>query len=406
PSGTYRGPSQYEATFFRERMIDRAARELGADPAELRRSNLVPVTAMPFRVDLGEGNDPILYDAGDFGAVLDTLLARGEYTRVAEEAKRRRAAGDAVGVGVAAHVEEGAFGRYEYARIVAAGDRRYVLYVGVASLGQGVRTALAQIAADELKVPFEWLEVVHQDTDLVPQGFGAYASRTTVVGGGAVIGAAAELRRNALDAAAERLEIAASDLELLPGGLVRPRGQPSGGVTVAELRCEGAFRYEHPAPTFDMGATMALVGVDPDTAAVSLQRLVVCQDVGRMVNPQLVDGQFVGGAAQGVAGTLLERFAYDESGQPLVTSFMDYLMPTSVEVPPIDTVALELPHHDPATAHPLGVKGSGEAGVVSTGAAIANAVADALGGAEHRLTTLPLRPEMLRRKPYVIRSAF
>ena len=115
-----------------------------------------------------------------------------------------------------------------------------------------------------------------------------------------------------------------------------------------------------------------------------------------MVNPQLVDGQFVGGAAQGMAGTLLERFAYDESGQPLVTSFMDYLMPTAAEVPPIDTVALELPHHDPATAHPLGVKGSGEGGVVSTGAAIANAVADALGGAEHRLTTLPLRPEMLQ----------
>lgn len=396
PSGTYRGPSQYEATFFRERMIDRAARELGADPAELRRRNLVPVTAMPFRVDLGEGNDPILYDAGDFGAVLDTLLARGEYVRVAEEARRRRAAGEAVGVGVATHVEEGAFGRYEYARIVATGDRRYVLYVGVASLGQGVRTALAQIAADELRVPFAWVEVVHQDTDLVPQGFGAYASRTTVVGGGAVIGAAAELRRNVLDAAAERLEIAACDLELLPGGIVRPRGQPSGGVPVAELGCEGAFRYEQPAPTFDMGATMALVTVDPDTGAVSLQRLVVCQDVGRMVNPQLVDGQFVGGAAQGMAGTLLERFAYDESGQPLVTSFMDYLMPTAAEVPPIDTVALELPHHDPTTAHPLGVKGSGEGGVVSTGAAIANAVADALGGAEHRLTTLPLRPEMLQ----------
>ena len=397
PSGTYRGPSQYEATFFRERMIDRAARELGADPVQLRRRSLVPVETLPFRIDLGEGNEPIVYDAGDFVAVLDSVLERGEYERVADEARQRRAAGEPVGVGVATHVEEGAFGRYEYARIVTAGDRHFVLYVGVASLGQGVRTALGQIAADELQVPFEWVEVVHNDTDLVPEGFGAYASRTTVVGGGAVIGAAGELRRNALDAAAERLEIATSDLELVPGGIVRPRGQPSGGVALSELGCEGAFRYEQTAQTFDMGATLALVRVDPDTGGVSLQRLVVCQDVGRMVNPQLVDGQFVGGAAQGIAGALLERFAYDETGQPLVTSFMDYLMPTAGEVPPIDAVALELPHHDPSTAHPLGVKGAGEGGVVSTGAAIANAVADALGVEHDQVMTLPLRPETVRK---------
>lgn len=396
PSGTYRGPSQYEATFFRERMIDRAARRLGHDPAQLRKRNLVPLEKLPFQIEMGEGNGPIDYDAGDFGAVLDHLLAEGDYVQVAEEARRRRAAGEAVGVGVATHVEEGAFGRYEYARIVAAGERRFVLYVGVASLGQGVRTALGQIAADQLQIPREWLEVIHQDTDLVPQGFGAYASRTTVVGGGAVIGAAAELRRNALELASERLEIAPTDLELLPGGVVRPRGQPGAGLTLAELQCEGAFRYEQPAPTFDMGATMAVVEVDRETGAVSVRRIVVCQDVGRMVNPQLVDGQFVGGAAQGTAGALLERFAYDESGQPLVTSFMDYLMPTAAEIPPVDTVALELPHHDPETEHPLGVKGAGEGGVVSTGAAIANAVADALG-AEHDLAShLPLRPETVR----------
>ena len=326
-------------------MIDRAARQLGADPAQLRRRNLVPVEAMPFRMDLGDDDGPILYDAGDFNAVLDTLLARSEYGRAAGEAKRRRAGGEAVGVGMATHVEEGAFGRYEYARIVPASEEHYVLYVGVASLGQGVRTALGQIAADELQVPFEWVEVVHNDTDLVPQGFGAYASRTTVVGGGAVIGAAAELRRNALDAAAERL-----DRGLRPGTRARrdraPPRPPSGGVTLSVLGCEGAFRYEQPAPTFDMGATMAFVSVDRETGGVSLERLVVCQDVGRVVNPQLVDGQLVGGAAQGIAGTLLERFAYDESGQPLVTSFMDYLMPTAAEVPLVDAVALELPHHD------------------------------------------------------------
>jgi CO/xanthine dehydrogenase Mo-binding subunit len=395
PSGTYRGPSQYEAAFFRERMVDRAAVALGVDPARLRRRNMVPVESMPFRVDLGEGNDPVVYDAGDFGVVLDTMLARSEYDRLVDEAARRREAGEAVGVGLSAHVEEAAFGRYEYARIVPMSERRYVLYVGVASLGQGVRTAMAQILADQLQVPFDWIEVVHQDTDLVPQGFGAYASRTTVVGGGAVVGAAADLRRRALDVAAERLEISTADLEILPGGVIRPRGQPSGGLTLAELGCEGSFRYEQPSTTFDMGAMLALVRVEPCTHAVKLLRLVICQDVGQMVNPQIVDGQVVGGAAQGIAGTLLERFAYDEAGQPLVTSFMDYLMPTAAEIPPIDTVALELPHHDPATAHPLGVKGCGEGGVVGAGAAIANAVSDALGTAA-RVTSLPLRPDVVR----------
>jgi carbon-monoxide dehydrogenase large subunit len=177
---------------------------------------------------------------------------------------------------------------------------------------------------------------------------------------------------------------------------VRPRGQPSGGLTLSVLGCEGTFRYEQPAPTFDMGATMAFVSVDRETGGVSLEHLVVCQDVGRVVNPQLVDGQLVGGAAQGIAGTLLERFAYDESGQPLVTSFMDYLMPTAAEVPLVDAVALELPHHDPATEHPLRVKGCGEGGIVSTGAAVANAVADALGTEHDQVMALPLRPELVR----------
>ena len=147
---------------------------------------------------------------------------------------------------------------------------------------------------------------------------------------------------------------------------------------------------------FDMGAMLASVHVDPDTSDVSVRRLVVCQDVGRRVNPLIVDGQLVGGAVQGLGGSLLERFAYDESGQPLAASFMDYMLPTAVEAPPVDAIALELAHHDPATEHPLGVKGAGEGGIVGAGAAIANAVADALGAAGDAITGVPLGPDAIR----------
>ena len=147
---------------------------------------------------------------------------------------------------------------------------------------------------------------------------------------------------------------------------------------------------------FDMGAMLASVAVDPDTGDVAVRRLVVCQDVGRRVNPALVDGQLVGAAVQGLGGSLLERFAYDESGQPLATSFMDYMLPTAAESPPIDAIALELAHHDPATEHPLGVKGAGEGGIVGAGAAIANAVADALGAGGDRVMTVPICPDAIR----------
>jgi carbon-monoxide dehydrogenase large subunit len=396
PSGTYRGPSQYESAFFRERMVQRGASALGVDPAELRERNLIRVASLPLKIELGEGHAPITYDGGDFAKVFSAVLEKADYPRLRDQAQAARRAGELVGVGLSVHVEEGAFGRYEYARIVPVEERHYVAYVGIASLGQGVRTALAQIAAEHLRVPYDWIEVVHNDTDLVPEGFGAYGSRTTVVGGGAVVGAAGDLREKALAAASERLEIDPRDLELIPGGIIRPRGQPSGGLALAELGCEGYCRYEQAVQMFDMGAMLALVRVDPETAGVAVQRLVVSQDVGRRVNPAMVDGQLVGGAVQGLGGTLLERFAYDESGQPLAASFMDYMLPTAAEAPPIDPVALELPHLDPETEHPLGVKGAGEGGIVGAGAAIANAVADALGAAGDRVMQVPLGPDQVR----------
>jgi carbon-monoxide dehydrogenase large subunit len=250
------------------------------------------------------------------------------------------------------------------------------------------------VVADALQVPLEEVEISHRDTDLVPLGFGAYASRTTIIGGGAVVGAAEDLKRKAIAAAAERLEIAESDLEAGPGAVVAPRGNPSRGIPMAELGCTGEHRFDKPLPTFDMGACVAEVAVDRETGAVRVERMVVCQDIGTAVNPRLVDGQLVGGAAQGVGGTLFEELAYDPAGQPLATSFMDYLMPTAAEVPPVDTVQLDLPHWDEATGNPLHAKAAGEGGIIGSGAAIANAVADAVGD-NVGLSRLPLTPSAL-----------
>lgn len=394
PSGTYRAPCQYEAAFFRERMIDRLASALELDPAKLRSRNLIRAEAMPYRMELSGIEPPVIYDNGDFAEVVATLIARSSYERLRADAAERRARGELVGIGMAAYVEETAFGRHEYAWIVPGDSGGWVAHVGIASLGQGVRTALAQVVADQLQVDIGEVEISHRDTDLVPQGFGAYGSRTTIVGGGAVVGAAADLKRKAFTAAAERLEIAESDLEFAPGAVVQPRGNPSRGMPIAELGCTGHHRFDKPLPSFDMGACLAQVAVDRDTGAVAVMRMLVCQDIGQAVNPQLVDGQLVGGAAQGVGGALFEELAYDPMGQPLATSFMDYLMPTAAEVPPVDTVQLDLPHWDEETANPLGVKAAGEGGIVGSGAAIANAVADAVGD-DAALSRLPLTPDAL-----------
>ncbi len=394
PSGTYRAPCQYEAAFFRERMVDRLAQALGSDPAELRRRNLVQVDAMPYRMELTGVSPAVVYDNGDFPQVVDALVDGAAYARLRDDARTRREHGRLAGVGTAAYVEETAFGKYEYAWVEPREAAGWVAHVGIASLGQGVRTALAQVVADALGVRLDEVEISHRDTDLVPQGFGAYASRTTIVGGGAVVGAVEDLKRKALTAAAERLEIAEDDLEVAPGAVVQPRGNPGRGIPIRELGCTGEHRFEKPLPTFDMGACLAEVEVDAETGAVAVLRMVVCQDIGQAVNPQLVDGQLVGGAAQGVGGTLFEELAYDPQGQPLATSFMDYLMPTATEVPRVQTIQLNLPHWDHSTGNPLGAKAAGEGGIVGSGAAIANAVADALGD-DAVLSRLPLRPDAI-----------
>lgn len=376
PVGTYRGPGMTEATFVRERMLDVVAAELGVDPIDLRRRNLVPAARMPFTYDLGPGVPPIVYGSGDFPGFFERLLDAADLDGL----RALRSAGggtDArVGIGVATMVETGGVGPFEEASLEASSDGSVVVRAGVASLGQGIETGLAQIAADELGVDIARVVVHHHDTDDVESGFGSFASRSIVVAGNAVAVAARTLRSRA--AAIVGVDAGSFDGELEFATL----------VSLGEVR--GRFDREH--PTFAFGAALSLVAVNSETGRVTPLRHVVAQDVGRVVNPAIVHGQLAGAAAQGIAGALFEELPYDDDGNPLAVSLADYAMPTMAELPPIDTVAIESVVRD----NPLGVKGAGEGGICSAPAAVANAVADALGSAGLAVDRLPLLPARVR----------
>jgi len=393
PAGTYRGPGQYEPAFIRERMVDRLAARLGLDPAEMRRRNLVPVEQMPYTVAMGESEPDVVYDTGDFPYLFGRLLEEAGYDDLRARIEARREAGEAVGLGVAAYVEAGAIGGEEWARIEARGDGRFVVHAGIASVGQGIATALSQIAADALAVPIDAIEVSHADTDAVLEGRGAFSSRSVVFGGSAVLGAAEDLLRNVRAAAAAELG-ADPDAVEVAGGVVRERARPERTVPLGALRCEGRHHFRKSERSWSMGAALAVASVDPATAAATVERCLVACDVGRAINPQIVHAQIVGAAAQGIAGALLEELRHDAEGQPLTTSFMDYLMPTAVEIPEIVPIVLELEQHRKESANPLGAKGAGEAGIVGIGAAVAGAVADATGDAA-AVSELPARPDRI-----------
>ena len=380
PVGTYRGPGMTEATFVRERMLDVVAGRLGIDPLDVRRRNFVRPDQMPYVYDLGPAAPPIVYDSGDFPAFFERIVAAAGVTEAEPTARRPADAAGRVGLGVAASVELGAIGPFEDASVEVVGDGSAVVRAGVGSLGQGIETALAQIAADALGLDDERVDVRFRDTDDVGSGFGSFASRSTVVAGNAV-GAACDAL---VHAAAARLGVAAADVTL-EGGVARS-GERS--VTLSTFG-EVTARYEKTVPSYSFGASVSVVSVEAETGRVTPIRHVVGADVGRAVNPALVEGQLAGAALQGIAGALLEELVYDEDGQPLSVSFADYLLPTVAEAPEIVPIVIESIVAD----NPLGLKGAGEAGIVSAGAATANAVAAALGAAGENVDTLPLTPE-------------
>jgi carbon-monoxide dehydrogenase large subunit len=339
---------------------------------------------------------PVSYTEGDYEETFERLLAHVDYDALRADVDRRKSEGETVGLGVATFIEMGNPGIFEQSRAVAEDDGTFTLHVGIASVGQGVETVLSQVAADTLGVPLDRITVSYHDTDVVPEGQGAFSSRATVWGGHAIAGAIQDMISRARPVAAERLGVPADELRVEAGVLVHESGA---SATLAELGVQGEYRYEPgEASHILMGANVGIVAVDADSGEVAIERLAISYEVGKAINPLTLEGQIRGAAAQGIGGTLLEEFAYDAEGQPLATSFMDYAMPTAAEIPDVDVVIVELGETSPDS--PLaGAKGGGEGGIIAIGGTLTNAIADALGPDVGSLTTLPLTPERLYRDP-------
>jgi CO/xanthine dehydrogenase Mo-binding subunit len=407
PCGTYRGPGRYEATFAREHLLDVAAAELGVDRLELRRINLLDRSEIPHVRQMRTLGTEVVLDAGDYEGLLDKALRHSGFADWEKEAQELRAQGRPVGTGIGYFLEKSGLGPYEEAAIEVDPTGSVRVLTGGTSLGQGIETVLAQIAADQLSIPPEEIEVVHTDTDLMPDGVGSWASRSTVVGGNAVMLAARATAEKALRVAAEMLEASTANLRL-ESGQVRVASSPGKSLSLGEIAaaCEpyssaaigetpglGArrtFSVDH--MTYPYGVHLAQLEIDPETGGVEIRRYFIAYEVGRAVNPALVEGQLIGGAAQGIGGALFEEFRYDGSGQPLAATFIDYLEPTAAEVPRVETLICE---DAPSPDNPLGLKGAGEGGTVGCGAAVTSAIEDALGmpGA---ITALPVSPDRIR----------
>ena len=407
PCGTYRGPGRYEATFARERLLDAAADELQIDRLALRRRNLLTQDDLPHHRDLPVLGHPVEIDAGDFAGLLDAALEHSGYEEWVREAAEARARGRAVGTALAYFLEKSGGGGFERARVSVDERGRVRVVAGGATLGQGIETVLAQVTADQLGVDPADIEVTVGDTELVSAGGGSWASRSTIFSGGAVRLAAEATAERARSVAAELLEAAPEDV-VLTGGRAQVAGSKDRSVALGEIAaaCDAASagrRGDEPgltaartfvdAPmTYPYGVHLGQVEVDPATGGVRVLRYFIAYEVGRAINPAMVEGQLRGGAAQGLGGALMEAFRYDASGQPQCTSFMDYLIPSAAEVPAVGTHVRE---DAPSPGNPLGTKGAGEGGVDGAGAVIAAAVEDALG-VSRAIAAVPVVPERVR----------
>ncbi len=393
PAATYRAPGRFESTFVRERLMDAVADRLGIDPVEVRRRNLVSADEMPYTIAFDEPHvENLELDSGDFEALMDKALAAIGWQELQHDLARRREAGELVGAGIGVFVEESGRGPRDGARIRIEDSGEVELVTGGASVGQGFETIMAQICAEALGIDYRRVRVIHGQTERIPYGIGAHAARASVMTGSAVHATALKLRGIALDAAAELLQTPAEALDILDG-IVIQRDRPDGpSIALADiarrmesapartdqetagLSAEDFFNTDH--TTFPYGVHLAVVRIDRDTAQVAVERFMVAYDVGRAVNPMLIEGQLVGGCIQGLGGALLEEFVYDEGGQPLAANLADYLMLTSCEAPRVEVVLTE---DAPSPHNPLGLKGAGEGGINGVGAAIAGAIDNAIG---------------------------
>jgi carbon-monoxide dehydrogenase large subunit len=413
PNAPYRGAGRPETVFAMDRAVDRLARELSMDPAELRRRNYIRADELPydFGMPYRDGN-PLVYDSGDFPAALEAALEASGYAEFRREQDGLRARGVHRGIGLSGYVEGTAIGPFEGVTVKIDLSGRALVATGAVNSGQGHETSFAQVAADALGIPIEWVTVVGGDTAAVPFGVGTFASRSAVTAGSSIVDACAQVKATLVAAAAALLEASAADVEI-EDGQAFVRGAPGSAVPLARVVQASiptfarpgvatpdfeASAYHHvPTVTYASAVHVAQVEVDVGTGHVRLLKYLVAHDCGKVINPTIVEGQVHGGVAQGVGGALYEEMVYDDQGQLLTGSLMDYLVPTAMELPPIDTVHLEYP----SPRNPLGIKGLGEGGAISPPAAIANAIEDALQPFGVKITQTPVSParvlELIRR---------
>ena len=409
PAATYRAPARFETTFVRERLVDAVAQRLGMDANDVRRRNAIAPDEMPYHRPLEVIGEEIEHDSGDYVGLLDELTAALDWEKLKSELARRRAAGEAVGAGFAMFVEKSGLGPADGVRIEVDNAGMVELITGGASIGQGFETVMAQVCAETLGVDYRRVRVTHGQTDRIAYGIGAHASRATVMTASATRNAALKLREKALDMAAELMQARTDALDILDGRVVRKDAPQGASMTLGEIAdhlaptsktlgerapglcAEGWFRTAH--QVYPYGIHFAVVQVDRETGGVAVERYVIAYDIGRAINPALVEGQIVGGFAQGLGGALMEEFTFNERGDPLATTFADYLMPSVRETPAVDVILRE-DYRSPL--NPLGIKGAGESGITGVGAAIASAIDDAIGlpGA---VTALPVTPQRLKR---------
>ncbi|MBC7583242.1 MAG: xanthine dehydrogenase family protein [Tardiphaga sp.] len=408
PGGTYRAPGRYESTFVRERLLDAIAAEIGIDTVEVRRRNLIDKSEMPVTRALETLGTHIVLDSGDYAGLLDKALNGVSWDALQADIKQRREAGELVGAGVAMFVEKSGLGPFDDVRITIDTTGHVEVVTGAASVGQGVETVIAQICADTLGVGYDQINVIHGQTNRIGRGLGAFASRVTVMTGEATRLAAIKLRDKVLTTAAELMQLPSGELDIVDGQIVQTGNAIGPSVGLGQiaaalapgskllgdeapgLSAEATFESAH--MTYPYGVHVAVVSLARDTGGIDIERYLVAYDVGRAINPMLVEGQIVGGVAQGIGGALYEEFTYDDRGEPLAVTFADYLMPTAREVPDVDVIVSE---DAPSPLNPMGVKGAGEGGTNAVGAALAAAIDDALQmpGA---ISQLPVSPQTIR----------
>ncbi|MEZ4726170.1 MAG: xanthine dehydrogenase family protein molybdopterin-binding subunit [Caldilineaceae bacterium] len=416
PVDAYRGAGRPEASYVLERLVDIAARDLQMDPIELRRKNFIQPEEFPYQTPVA-----LLYDSGDYDKLFDKAVEVSNYAELLRQRDAARAAGKLVGVGVSGCIEASGLGPSKVVISLGSGvglwesgsirvhpTGKVSVFTGSHAHGQGHETTFAQIVADELGIPIEDVEIIHGDTGRTPFGLGSYGSRSASVGGSALVRSAEKIRDKLVKIAAHQLEVAEEDVEYdRSSGKIHVKGSPDQAKSFAELSVATLTAHELPDGmepgleettfydpanfTFPNSAHIAMVEVDRETGEVKLTHYTSVDDVGKVINPLIVEGQMVGGVAQGVGQALWEHGVYDENGQLLSGSMMDYAMPRADGFPSINTDRIETP----SPHNPLGVKGAGEMGTIASTVTVANAVMDALAPLGVRHLDMPLTAEKL-----------